>query len=295
MEHPMGVICKDAGGANLIASYILHNPGSYIFYLESPALEIFRRQLGPIENIGLDDILNNCQYVIQGLGINSFEFNALEKAILHSVHVFCYLDHWVNYRERFQREGHTVTPSEIWVSDKDALLLVREIFPTVPVSVKVNYYIRDMKLKFDSKRISDEEVKRSKKTNILYLSEPISRQGEDEGGRFKFDEFDALTNFLAQMQLRGDPESNLRLRMHPSEQNDKYDRLGKNDAYSISDNSELIDDLVWADMVFGVDTYAMYISTNLGIPTYCSAPDEEFLLSIPSKSILKLSSWDKSL
>ena len=39
------IIAKDAGGAELLSSYILqNNKGQFIFYLTGPALEVFKRK-----------------------------------------------------------------------------------------------------------------------------------------------------------------------------------------------------------------------------------------------------------
>jgi hypothetical protein len=291
VQGPTGVVCKHAGGANMIASYILNNPGQYIYCLEQPALGIFERILGRIENSNLNVILKDCKRAITGIGINNFEFTAVERLISQSVHVCCYLDHWVNYRERFQRPGRDLIPSEIWVSDIHAYLKAKNVFPAIQIKLQENYYIRDMKHRFNSVKAGDSFSVHKTQKNLLYLTEPIARNGEDEQGRFNFDEFDAMTNFLVQLRKLRNYQFNLRLRLHPSENKSKYN-LGESDInYFVSQESELIEDLIWADMVFGVDTYAMFVANTLGIPTHTTAPDQDFKLSIPTKSIMNLSYW----
>jgi len=291
VTHPIGVICKDAGGANQIASYILHNPGSYLYCLEKPAFDIFRNYLGDIESVTIEEIIKNCETTICGLGINEFEFSGVERLKANSANIICYLDHWVNYRERFLREDRYITPSEIWVSDIYAYDLARIIFPKIPVVLKENYYINDLTTKF---RVAKKNKKTSAEVHrLLYLTEPIAREGEDDDNRFNFDEFDALKNFLKCLREVKEISFELRLRLHPSEDLNKYLDLKNEYQFLDSNSSELIEDLVWADKVFGVDTYAMFISDALGVPTYCVSPDPDFRRSIPSNSILMLSTFEE--
>jgi len=291
VTKPIGVVCKEAGGANLIASFVLNNPGNYIFYLDQPAQDLFTNYLGKIENVTLETISVNCHQVIAGLGINEFEFNAIDFLRSKSVRVCCYLDHWINFPERFQRLGRKIIPSEIWVSDRHAYSIVQNIFPQIQIQIKENYYLLNMRDRFESDRIGKQCETKSRKTKLLYLTEPIAREGEDPHGRFKFDEFDALRNFFHRLQTFNDQNIEVRLRMHPSEIESKYASIQPKIEFSTSVNTELIQDLIWADVVIGVDTYAMYVSDFLGIPTYTSAPDPDFQATIPSESILKLSSF----
>ncbi len=48
---------------------------------------------------------------------SDLEWRATELARRSGKRCVAYLDHWVNYRERFEREGELRLPDAIWVAD----------------------------------------------------------------------------------------------------------------------------------------------------------------------------------
>ena len=55
------------------------------------------------------------------------------------------MDHWVNYLERFELNGNTILPDEIWVGDKDAERIANKTFNKTPVIFYPNPYFEDLK------------------------------------------------------------------------------------------------------------------------------------------------------
>jgi hypothetical protein len=68
--------------------------------LEGPALKIFERKLGPIEQMPLDDALRQSDGLLCGTSWQSdIEWRAIELARSRGKPSAAFLDHWVNYRE----------------------------------------------------------------------------------------------------------------------------------------------------------------------------------------------------
>ena len=65
--------------------------------------------------------------------------------------LIAYLDHWVNYRERFIYKKKIIQPNEIWVSDHFALNAAKKIFKKIPIKLKKNYYYYFLKNKIKKK------------------------------------------------------------------------------------------------------------------------------------------------
>ena len=112
------IVVNDAGGAEVLSSYVRRTPGNYIFCLKGPAENIFRKKLGEITNAPLEALLEKCNELLCGTGWQTnFEYDAICKAKEAGVKSIAFLDHWVNYEERFVRNGLKVLPDELWVGD----------------------------------------------------------------------------------------------------------------------------------------------------------------------------------
>ena len=114
------IVSHDAGGAYSLASYVLNNPGEYLFELEGPAIQIFKSQILNIRSYEKDD-LRDVELVLTGTSSESMlEIEFIARARVNGIRTISLLDHWVNYVERFTREGSVFLPDEIWVTDEIA-------------------------------------------------------------------------------------------------------------------------------------------------------------------------------
>ena len=83
----------------------------------------------------------SAEFVLTGTGwASNLEREAIRMARSHRVQVAAYLDHWVNYAERFTVDGVLELPDEIWVGDEEALDLAHRTFPTTEVRLEPNQY-----------------------------------------------------------------------------------------------------------------------------------------------------------
>jgi hypothetical protein len=287
MLKTVGVVCRDAGSANQIAWHIKNNPGNYFFALEEPARSIFEGVLGPIENYELKRLALWCDELISGTGWQSdFEWLGMQTFLGDDKSVTTYLDNWNDYPERFVRNGVKIHPSILWVSDSIAQEKATLEFPDTPVILQRNYYLDSIREIYAG--LTKSATKRSAQRNILYLTQPISEVQNYNSIPRKFTEYDALQQFINEYNSCRDLDLNLRIRLHPSEKQDKYSHLVMHIEEMKSKSRDLPVDLAWSDFVIGVDTYAMYVADQLGLPVATSATEIDFQGSIPWENMISL-------
>ena len=102
------VVAHDAGGAEILSSLVRRERAAdlrqHVFVLEGPARQIFAAKLGAPENLPLDEALAMSSSVLCGTGWQSMlETDAIALARAQDKRSVAFLDHWVNYRERFIR------------------------------------------------------------------------------------------------------------------------------------------------------------------------------------------------
>jgi len=94
------------------------------------------------------------------------------------------IDHWVNYKQRFEREGSIVLPNEIWVSDPYAYEIAKNLFAGISVVELPNTYLNNLV------KVIPPVSKECK--NLLYVLEPI----RNNWGKEELGEFQALDYFV---------------------------------------------------------------------------------------------------
>ena len=291
------VISHDAGGAEYLSSWILHQEDKtkYVFSVHGPALNIFRKKLGDFQNFSIDDAISFSESIITSTSwSNDIEMNALrrfkERTKSRSIVM---IDHWVNYRERFLYKNELILPDEIWVTDGESLELAKFNFPNTQVTKVPNYYLEDVlkDIKFLQEKFAMDHA--SSKTKILFIGENISENAKLNFGNekhFGYTEQESFVNFLNKIeQFEKLINIELIIRPHPSEIGDKYisiipaKLIGKLN-YRISLES-LETEIANTNIVVGMSSFALYISVNALIRTICVIPDPKIKCSIPDARI----------
>jgi len=287
----VGIVSHDAGGAEILSSWALRCNEPYCLVLDGPAVGIFKRKLGNCVLTSLDDAVCQSDWLLCGTSwASDLERNAIMKARLAGKKVVVFLDHWVNYRKRFQCEETDCYPDEIWVGDDYAYGIATSQIPNVPISRHQNPYVADLK-----KRIKD-TVRRGFKSGkygsdqVLYVCEPIKEHALAQHGDERYwgyTEDDAVKYFLRYIDLLNLDAPSLRIRLHPSENKGKYDWALKGcpcDAV-ISQEPDLLNDILASDVVVGCTSMAMYIGALAGKRVVSVIPEGGQPCSIPLKEI----------
>ena len=253
----------DAGAANLIYYWIKKNKNNnYYYYNKGPAKKIFKKKnikISKIKKIKIDLIITGTS-----------QFSTLENEIRNiaidlKILSITFLDHYVNFKKRFYFRRRFQLPDEIWCFDKDSFKIANKIFKNVIIKKKLNCYINYIKKKIKFKK---------KQNNHLYFTEPFFYRNKGK-------EFDILKKFLERFKNRKNYK--IKIKLHPLEKSNKYDRLIKN--YNVSNikvikNSKIENLINWSDVVYGSETYAMVIASKCNKKVYTLMKPKKFRLPI---------------
>jgi hypothetical protein len=287
----IAVASHDAGGAEILSSYIKNKKISCDYYLRGPAKNIFKEKLNLNDSQLINKVNFEIDFLLTGTSWQSdFELNFINKFRKKNIPVISFIDHWTLYSERFLRNGRTNIPDTIIVTDNFAFEKAKKIFKETPIYLIKNYYIHDLIKSY--KKLSENSITQCNK--ILYLTEPISASAKKIFGNpkhYNYDEFEALEFALNNLDKINKKNCNILIRMHPSENKKKYiNVISKyNFDIKISNHEDILEDFLSANIVIGCNTMAMVIALFLGKRVYSSIPPKGIGFAIPFPKIIKIS------
>lgn len=258
----IGVVGHDAGGAEILSSYIRQQGLDCNYCLEGAARGVFSRKLGLVESLSLDDLVAGSDTVLCGTSfLSDLEWRALGLARAAGKRSVSVLDHWVNYRQRFLRHGDWHFPDEIWVGDEIGERLALKECPGIKVTLVPNPYFLDIKRELAA---IPTVKKAGKGLRILYVSEPLREDGLALYGDERYwgyTEEDALRYFLSTVHVLGPQIEQIVIRPHPQEERDKYRwAVSEFDLPIVSGlNKTLLEQIATCDVVVGCATMAMVV------------------------------------
>jgi hypothetical protein len=286
------VVCHDAGGAEIVSSYIRQTGLECLYVLEGPACKVFQRKLGFIQALPLEAAIRQSSSILCGTSWQSdVEINAIKLARSLGKHSIAFLDHWVNYRDRFIRRDEIFLPDEIWVGDAMAEAMAKKIFPRLPITVIDNPYMRDIRQELA-------EIKMQREPNheaisVLYVCEPVSEHALLRHGNARFwgyVEEEALRYFLSNASVLGRPIERILIRPHPSERAEKYNWVQQEFELPIEMGGvrTLLEEVVDSDVVLGCESMAMVIGLLASKKVVSCIPPEGRTCALPHTEIISL-------
>lgn len=297
IELPSSVafVCHDAGAANIIYSWMQEQlvtlpdvKRDWRLFALGPAARLQNNYDLPHVYLceSIDDVLDAAEALISGTGwASNVEYDSIVASRQRDIRSIAIVDHWVNYRERFVRNGVEVLPDEIWVTDFYAKKLVEREFKNIKITQIQNLYlvnlVQEVKLVEEVGGVTN---------NLLYLLEPIRNSWGDDVVDGEFHALDFFVNNIGALEINGN--ISIKLRLHPSEPYGKYDKWIKDHKslnVSIDESKNLAEGVAWSDIVVGCQTYAMVVALEAGRKVYCSIPPGYPGCVLPQKNIIKLS------
>lgn len=277
------VICHDAGSANIIQAWITAMPEhDWRPFMGGPAATSWDQLgLGAELNPTIDSALAEADCLLSGTGWESdLEHIGRLAARQLGIRNIAVLDHWVNYPDRFRRQGDLILPDEIFVTDNYAKHEAASCFPNLPVRVYENLYLKNQLRRIDKVNRETEDV--------LYLLEPI-RAGWP---RRIAGEIEALEFFIERWKKLGIPKQALmRLRPHPSDPEGKYDEWLESHSdmnVQLDDSTTLAESLNRSRWVAGCETFALTIALAAGRTVISTLPPWAPACRIPQEGIIHL-------
>lgn len=266
MEELIGVVCNDAGGANLVARICKQEKKTYEYFLTGPAIRIFQELLGIKSEVKIEQFMENCtQFLCGTSGLANTEREVIQKAKLMGKKTTAVLDHWINYEARFKVNEELILPDEIWVVDEFAFEMAKKLFHGTQVQQIENLYVSEFVQNY--KQFSrDSRV--STLNRVLYLSEGFDEFNSNslQGRSIDLEYFET---FLEVKDFQFIHKPQVFLRLHPSEAEAKfchYQNLFSN--LILADATmPLFKQFAGVDAVIGVSSMGLVLSAACGIRT----------------------------
>lgn len=284
----IAVVSHDAGGAEILSSWLRQNQVPYCLVLEGPARGIFERKLGACPILALIDAIQVCEWVLCGTSWQSdLEKQAIVQANTAGKKVVAFLDHWVNYPERFQLGDARVLPDELWVGDAEAQAIAQTLFPGLSVVLTPNPYFIDLQAELLA---AARPSKEGSLISVLYVCEPVREHALSAYGNERYwgyTEEEALQYFLDHVALLGADVSAIVIRPHPSESKTKYDWARQANALvtETASNKTLLAQIQEADVVVGCASMAMVVGLLAKKRVVCSIPPGGKACELPQVEI----------
>ena len=269
----IGIVCNDAGSANIIVYWIKKYKYNYFIKATGPAKKIFLEIIPKLkfEN-KLLTVIKNSDLVISGTSAKSMiDHKARYLSKKYNKKVIGLLDHWTLYKEGFTFKDRILLPDEIWVTNKKALKIAQKQF-NKKIFLKKNlieYYASLLK-------------KNKNYKNFLYILEPLNNKTE----------FKTLKNFLNFIKNNNlQKKINLKFKLHPTEEKKKYKKFitkNYNENYKFVTNNNIIKIIDWSDIVFGLRSYALVLALKANRKVFTLLPIDNFKFTLPFKKITNL-------
>ncbi|RLA43497.1 MAG: hypothetical protein DRR42_21650 [Gammaproteobacteria bacterium] len=280
----IAVVCHDAGAANIIIANLLDTGrNDWRSYMQGPAEKLWNAAYPGIKLCdSLDSTLEGVDLLVTGTGWGSeIEHEARRLARLFGIHSVALIDHWVNYEERFVRDGRTVWPDEFWVTDDYAEEIAKRIFPGQAVLKVPNCYL-DTQLELIA------QMEKPDTPEILYVLEPT----RSDWGRETLGEFQALDYFVSHLpQLQLPLDTVIRLRLHPSENHEKYDEwVAAHPTLNIKldETFNITQSMGRSSWVAGCESFALVLALMAGRIVYCALPPWAPACRLPHQGLIHL-------
>jgi hypothetical protein len=301
----VAVCAHDAGAASHMAAWLAPLQPQLRLCLAGPAVQVFKSRLGmaPSSRHTLEEALDGALVLISGTGwASDLEHQARLLAHQRGIPCVAVLDHWVNYNERFWRDGEEQLPDALWVPDAEAAALAEAAFPSLPVLQLSNHWLEGLCSDVQAIRSNGGSQPRRPARRLLYLLEPIRvpwsqgpgcapEAGEFQGVRYWLKQLPQLVKqgwVAPQHELEA-----LTLRPHPSEPVGKYDALIAETAagwpIQLDRASGLAESLAWADAAFGCETQALVAAMACHLTAFSTIPSWAPPCRLPHASLHHLS------
>jgi hypothetical protein len=283
LPGPIAVVCHDAGAANIILAWLEQVTEEVRPFMAGPAASLWQTRFPGRPLFGsVDEALSGAASLLTGSGCaTDIEHRARAAARRLGLKTVAVVDHWVNYRARFERDGIRVLPDEIWVTDTYALAMARRELPDALLRLEPNPYL-------------EEQVRRIRPRpggetgDVLYVLEPF----RESWGSDRPAELQALDYFMAARERLGiAPGTPIRLRLHPTERAAKYAAwIAEQDdpAIRLDTAGDMADAINGADWVIGCQSYALVIALRAGRRVVSALPPNAPACLLPMDGIIHL-------
>ena len=275
-DKPTLIVSHDAGGAFLLSKWCLsvRKYFDFEFYLSGPAIKIFSDLFLNIRVLKNPDFIKYSRVISSTGWQTDFEIRSIIAAKKSNVYSVAYLDHWVNYLERFTVDGSVHYPDEIWCGDPESLKLAEFVFNGNIKKYRIinNRHILDIKSKYYNFKCT--------KKSVLICLEPI-RNGYSLVSAYKH-----LSSYL---KCHYSKNQSIIIRDHPSSTQTSVKLLYQllQSKFQVTISCEALEkDLSQAMAVFGYQSSVLVYALKFNIPAFSYYPSSIMEPILPHKDII---------
>lgn len=287
----VAIITHDAGGAEILSSWVKESQINFCTCLDGPALKIFENKNIKFENLSIEDAINKSKWVLCGTSwMSDLEIKAIVLSKKLNKKVIVFLDHWTNYIERFEKDNQYFFPDEIWVGDDYAFELASKLFENkCKVVLKNNPYFSDIKNSFKNSTLN--KINDSFSNTILYVCEPIKKHALMKYGDelyWGYNEDLAIDYFFSSLYKLNMSNYQIVIRPHPSEEDENYQWVLKkyqNHAIKIGGKKSLMEEISASNIIVGCSSMAMVIGLLMDKKVFSTIPPGRGTCTLPFKEI----------
>ena len=134
----IGVVAHDAGGAEVVSSFLWKTKIKFKALLGGPAVKIFKAKVGGVRVLSFDDLMNDIDILITGTSYpENLDWEAIKIAKKKNIEVITFLDSYINFRIRFIRQNQLLIPNKVFASDDHSFNIAKKDLPEFNV-IKIN-------------------------------------------------------------------------------------------------------------------------------------------------------------
>ena len=220
-----------------------------------------------------------------------FEVNCIRKAKRQKIYVVSFIDHWVNFRLRFEGLEQDDFPDEIWVVDQKAKeLAISEGLKESSIRIRPNPYHEYLRSEwrpaYQKKDYLDKLLIPKNGFHILFAPDPLSlRNGKEVAG---FTESEAFADLIEALQPAGS-EIRLIVKYHPLQPEGLFDedKKSKLHIYKIRE-ADILELINASDLVVGFYSNVLLEAEAIGKKVIRYFPGNDKADLLHHKTSLKL-------
>jgi len=278
------VFCShDAGGAELLSSFIVANNLSGKFLVSGPATSVFQSKKLLSEKNQTTFLQVDTSIILSSTGTTDFEYSNMSDGLKNGAKVIALLDHWVNYAGRFERQSKNIEADVILVVDEYAFDIAEREFPTIEIVLINNDFLEGVKKEYCALDINDIEY------DYVFICESrhVNTNMEQSSG---IDNLIGLMYFFDVLSSIGENNTRILLRPHPSDLDKDYTEYVPKTfpLVKISSEENLLKTLKVSDIVVGCNSMALVIAETVGKRVYSAVKNPQSIL-LPFAGIRPLS------
>ena len=158
------IVCHDAGGAEVVSSYIKNKKiKKCIYCVKGPAVKVFKKNIKKFNNRRIIKNFSKIKKLLIGTSIKSnHELKYLSNAKKLNIYSLCFLDHWTNYRRKLTLNKKIILPDEFLVGDIYSKKIAKNIFKKTKISLIQNPYFKEISFKI-------KKIKKKTKRKIILI------------------------------------------------------------------------------------------------------------------------------